>query len=103
MKRPILYPILWCALFNFLFGFTSYGQNSKSSASKQNSVNVRDSKKQVYIDVAGKCYNENTPRHTAVYWKNGQPVEITDRQSDAEATSMTVVDNDVFLPGNIGG
>ena len=78
MKNPILHALRCCALLSFLFSFTANAQKPKSSLSKQNPNNAKTSQKQADIYVAGACYNESTGRHTAVYWKNGQPVALTE-------------------------
>jgi len=103
MKRPILHALRCCALFYFLFSFTCYSQNSKSSTSKQNSANSKKIQQLPDIYVAGECYNPTTQRGTAVYWKNGEPVALTDGQIDASALSIAVVGDDVYVLGIMGG
>jgi len=41
-------------------------------------------------------------RSVAKYWKNGIPVELSDVSLDSNATSIAIVDNDVFIAGHQG-
>jgi hypothetical protein len=36
---------------------------------------------------------------TAVYWKNGQALRLTDRQNESEALSIFVTGSDVYAAG----
>lgn len=103
MKKTILLALRCCALLCFIFSFTSYAQKYKASASNQNSAKSNKTQKLADIYVAGACYNAATKRYTAVYWKNGEPVALTDGQRDAEATSMAVVGDDIYVLIHIDG
>ncbi|WET67875.1 FKBP-type peptidyl-prolyl cis-trans isomerase [Sphingobacterium sp.] len=103
MKNPILRPLRWFALLSFLFSFTAYAQNSKSSASKQNPVT-----NQTDVYIAGSWYDRKTQQTLAAYFKNGEPIVLRDGQNLARtetrlslARSIAIDGNDIHVVGNI--
>ena len=54
---------------------------------------------QSYQDASGYSYRKSV----AKYWKNGNPVSLTDGTEDAEAKSIAVSGNDVYVAGTVAG
>ncbi len=52
-----------------------------------------------YQDTSGYTYKKSI----AKYWKNGQPVNLTDGTEDAEAKSIAVSGTDVYVAGTVNG
>ncbi|MGJ1435130.1 hypothetical protein [Sphingobacterium siyangense] len=94
MKNPILQPLRWCALFSFLFSFTTYAQNNKTTSPQQKSA---DNQTDVYI--AGSWYDKNTGQILAAYFKNGEPVVLKEGQ-DPGIFAVRSLAKSIFVEGN---
>lgn len=100
MKRPILYPILRCMLFIFLFSFKLYGQKKSPTFDK-----VIQGIDQIDVYICGSWYDPNTFQAYAAYWKNGKQVVIKDGQAATNfsavscAHSIAVNGSDIHVVG----
>lgn len=55
------------------------------------------------VDVYVAGLEEKGSGYVAKYWKNGQPIALTDGTTNAAATSISVSGNDVYVCGSIDG
>ncbi len=85
MKKQILILLLLVLILN----------------SCQKNVSDRVAGSQIDVYVAGSEYNGSV--YVAKYWKNGQAIALTDGTKDADATSLFVSGNDVYVCGSIVG
>jgi hypothetical protein len=69
------------------------------SISCQKEISHEVESNQVDIYVAG--LEEKGSGYVAKYWKNGQPIELTDGTTNAAATSIFVSGNDVYVCGSV--
>ena len=98
----LLYLGKWTLLLTLFTLSTQAQQPRKTGIQKKQPVSNTPAKK-LDIYVGGATYNEKTRKHTALYWKNGVSVPLTDGQTDAEVRAMAVVGNNVYAAGTVHG
>lgn len=93
MKRSILHPLLWCALFAFLFSFSLFAQ-------KQNTSLKSSAQPDLYI--AGNCDNVEKNIRIPLYMKNDKVgLPLTTNGNLSSAYAIAVSGNDVYVTGAI--
>ena len=96
-------------------GIAKYWKNSQAinltdGSNSANAISIAVSGTDVYvagIEWDGQSYQDangySLRKSVAKYWKNGKVVNLTDGTEDAEAKSIAVSGNDVYVAGTVAG